>query len=631
MALNLCPERSLLRDFSIGNLSGNVFERVSRHLEHCPMCSSVLECLEEDQDEVTRGLRELADGSESGQPVVPDVLLAVAARASRGVSKDTSTEVVIDSGRRIAEALTSGAYHLGKFELLEQLGAGTFGYVFRARDTELNRIVAVKVSRAGTLASASDTDRVVREARSAARLKHPNIVSVYETAHTEDGACYLVTEFVAGETLQSRIGSRRLRFDEAAALVAQIAVALQYAHEQGIIHRDLKPSNIMLDAEGRPHVLDFGLAKCELGETTLTQEGDVMGTPAYMSPEQARGHSHLVDARSDIYSLGVILYELVTGERPFQGNRRMLLLQVLEEEPRPPRRLEHKLPRDLETICLKAMAKSPGRRYLTAQELADDLFRYLDRKTIRARPVGWPEVLGRWCLRNPVAAALLGAVSVGSLAGLLYLSSLAEYFVQQTALESARMQSEVLDVENELYSEIVQRLEENHIEVTHDWDHKPRAVPLPATFTIEASRRMTCNDAGMQVRLYSDFPFPWREDGGPRDRFEELALSTLRQNPDQPFYEFTELDGRPTLRFATARQMTASCIECHNTHPETPKSDWKAGDVRGVLELIRPLDREIAQTQKGLQGAVILMGGVSIALVGGSLVLARAGNRRRSQ
>jgi WD40 repeat protein/tRNA A-37 threonylcarbamoyl transferase component Bud32 len=302
----------------------------------------------------------------------------------------------------------TAAKTIGHFELIEQVGAGAFGNVWRAWDTTLDRTVAIKIPRNGQL-GAVETEQFLREARTAAQLKHPTIVGVHEVGR--DGDCvYIVSDFVQGRTLADWLTAKRFTPRGAADLCAKVADALEHAHQAGIVHRDLKPGNIMLDLQGEPHLMDFGLSKRAAGEVTMTFDGQVLGTPAYMSPEQAAGEAHKVDGRSDVYSLGVILYQFLTGELPFCGNRAMLLHQVLHEEPRPPRRLDNHVPRDLETICLRAMAKERTRRYSKGGEMADDLRRFLAGEPIRARPFGAPERLWRWCNRKPLVAALAALV-----------------------------------------------------------------------------------------------------------------------------------------------------------------------------------------------------------------------------
>jgi len=329
---------------------------------------------------------------------------------------------------------------LGQFELFESVGNGAFGAVYRARDTQLQRIVAVKVPRNGQLPTAEADDFFVREARNAAQLQHPGIVPVFEVGRSE-AFPYIVSEFVEGLTLADVLKGRRFTFRESAELVSHVAIALQHAHHQGVIHRDLKPSNIMITPSGAPRLMDFGMAKRDVGEITVTLDGQVLGTPAYMSPEQAAGRSHHVDGRSDVYSAGVILYELLTGERPFRGNQRMLLHQVMHDEPRTPRVLNDRIPRDLDTIAIKCLEKEPAKRYASAQALADDLQRWLAGKPILARPIGRVARCWRWCRRNAVLAAFAGALVAALLAGTListYFAIRSGRFARDAIAESER-------------------------------------------------------------------------------------------------------------------------------------------------------------------------------------------------
>jgi serine/threonine protein kinase len=353
------------------------------------------------------------------------------------------------------------AVQLGRYRLAAKLGAGGFGTVWQAWDTELQREVAVKLPRNGRFASAEEEERFLREARASAGLRHEGIIPVFDAGQFQQ-TLYIVSDLIRGKTLEQWRTDERVSFREAAEVLAQVAEALDYAHRRGIIHRDLKPSNIMLDVEAatpqlgngvagssgnrhaegreplryRPKIMDFGLAKWAGSAVTVTLDGEVFGTPAYMSPEQIRD-SHQADARSDVYSLGVILYELLTGEVPFRGQAAMVMEQVQRDEPRRPRRLDHRIPVDLETICLKCLAKEPAGRYATAQALADDLRRFLAGEPIVARPPGIVGRLLRWAKRRPASAALISAVTV--LLFIVVIGSLA--FAIRLARETARAEA----------------------------------------------------------------------------------------------------------------------------------------------------------------------------------------------
>jgi WD40 repeat protein/tRNA A-37 threonylcarbamoyl transferase component Bud32 len=298
----------------------------------------------------------------------------------------------------------------GDYELLEKIAEGGMGIVYKARQISLNRPVALKMILAGQLASAVDVQRFHAEAEAAANLDHPNIVPIYEVGE-HHGQHYFSMKFIEGGSLAQQLPQFTQDAKAAAKLLATVARAVHHAHQRGILHRDLKPGNILVDHQGQPHVTDFGLAKRVEGNTRQTQTGVIVGTPSYMPPEQARSEKLLTTA-VDVYSLGAVLYELLTGRPPFRAETPLdTVLLVLEREPEPLRKVDPRIDRDLETICLKCLDKEASKRYGSAEAVAEDLERWLAHEPIQARPARQGERFWRWCRRNPVVALLCGLSS----------------------------------------------------------------------------------------------------------------------------------------------------------------------------------------------------------------------------
>jgi WD40 repeat protein len=341
------------------------------------------------------------------------------------------------------------------YELLEELGRGGMGVVYKARDVVLNRPVALKMILAGAYASERERARFRVEAEAVARLRHPNVVQIYDVGE-EDGRPYLALEFAEGGSLADLLNGTPQPADPTAALVEVLARAVHAAHRAGVVHRDLKPANILLTEDGTPKVTDFGLAKQADQDSARTGTGTIVGTPSYMAPEQAAGQPAAVGPAADVYALGAILYEALTGQPPFKAATALETLeQVRTHEVAPPRRLRPQVPRDLETICLKCLQKDPRHRYASAAALADDLHAYLERRPIQARPPRFGERFLKWVQRRPAVAALAAAV--------VCVTGVAVGLVDWKQREAA-------DLRNELTIEQGQRREVAGLRIQHSLD-----------------------------------------------------------------------------------------------------------------------------------------------------------------
>jgi serine/threonine protein kinase/tetratricopeptide (TPR) repeat protein len=342
---------------------------------------------------------------ETALEVLPDAVATGADCGSAGNPQANNVDGVpqVKTTARVDKML--GA--LGDYELLEQVGRGGQGVVFRARQKSLNRIVALKVIGLGQWATPAHLKRFRLEAEAAASLDHPCIVPIYEVGE-RDGQCYFSMKFVEGGQLDEVVKQTPLSIRQAVELIAKVARTVHYAHEHGILHRDIKPGNILLDIKGEPHLTDFGLARLVESESTVTRTLEVLGTPSYMAPEQAAGNNAKLTSATDVYGLGAVLYQLLTGHPPFAGGTTYETIKLLlETEPRPPRVWNAKVDRDLSTICLKSLEKDPQRRYPSALALAEDLDRWLKHEPIQARRTGIFARGRKWVRRNPTTASLV--------------------------------------------------------------------------------------------------------------------------------------------------------------------------------------------------------------------------------
>jgi eukaryotic-like serine/threonine-protein kinase len=647
--MTVCPSDEQFSNLLADALSTAEWDALARHVEGCASCQDKLGRLAETPEIKTwRRAEQSTQGSDAEDRIVLRLKRRRPPSENGGPAHIAGTTGhSTDSGDVMSGGIGAEWPVVPGYELLGELGRGGMSVVYKARQVALERYVAVKMVLIGAHVGSKDLVRFRAEAEVIARLQHPNIVQIYDVGEAA-GRPYFVLEFVAGGSLAQQLQGRPQPARPAAQLVETLARAVHAAHAGGVVHRDLKPANILLARSADsgaflnavPKITDFGVAKCAegdgetLGHRCPTATGEFLGTPNYMAPEQAMVPRQPIGPAADVYALGAILYELLTGRPPFRGESPLdTILQVLHSDPVPVTGLQPNVPRDLETICLKCLRKDPRKRYSTALELAEDVQNFLQGEPIRARPVGVVEKLWRWVRRHPVPAGLLAAGLLAPLVALTTLSLLSARLVRSSALESAAQQAELLEEATKEYSRIVQRVEEARFPVNKTVPPTPKTVPLsiPATFLHDIGEQLAqTSKTGVKVRQYSDYPFPWRTDGGPRDDFEREALRRLRESKGQEtIHEFTEIGGQRVVRYAQARVMERTCVECHNTHPQSRRTDWHEGDVRGVLVIIRPLGKDEGRVGEALRLALLLSAVVSCLLLGGSILLVWKGPQIR--
>ncbi len=390
--MNHCPDRTVLERLLANSLVDAELGELECHVRNCDSCQHILE--------------ELTDDTQWKKDLHGELALLSTATLPLAVADPLGTTV--DARDRGSEPVARVMPSVPGYDIEGELGRGGMGVVYKARHVRLNRPCALKMILAGAHASRDDVARFVTEAEAIARLQHSSIVQIRHIGDT-DGLPFLELEFVAGGSLDQRLDGTPWPTTRAARLVEQVTMGVAEAHRQGIVHRDLKPSNVLLADDGTPKVSDFGVAKMLDSQASLTRSESIMGSPSYMAPEQAQGRAKEAGAAVDIYAVGAILYELLTGRPPFRGTTELdTLEQVKTTEPVSPSRLVPGVPRDIETICLNCLQKEPGKRYENVQALGEDLRRFLDRRPIVARRISGPERAWRWCRRNRVVAAMTG-------------------------------------------------------------------------------------------------------------------------------------------------------------------------------------------------------------------------------